>query len=109
MSLMKIYYSKQFVFLLNVFIALKRNVYLLPTPGSLLLSVLRKVLPYVNLSRRCMSYFVVSYLFVRFSGSITWFERANFALPSISRNDVASVRRRLLFLLVIGIGCIILL
>ena len=58
-----------------------------------------------------MSYFVVSYLFVRFSGSITVVceERANFFLPSISRNDVVSVRRRFLFLLVIGIGCIILL
>ena len=55
-------------------------------------------------------YSIVRYLYVRFSGLITsvWEERANFLL-SFTFNYVIFVRWGFLFLLVLGIGCVMLL
>ena len=63
----------------------------------------------VSVSCRIL-YFIVSYLYVSCSGSITSIgeERANFLL-SFTCNYVVSVRRGFLFLLVPGMGCVILL
>ena len=55
----------------------------------------------------CISYPVVSYLYVSFSGLFTSVreERANFLL-SFTCNYVVSVGMGFLFLLVLGIGCL---
>ena len=56
-------------------------------------------------------YSIVSYLYVSYSESITSVgeERAIFFLLSFTCNYVVSVRRGFLFLLVLGMGCVILL
>ena len=56
-------------------------------------------------------YSIISYLYVRCSGSVTSVgeERELICRLSFTCNNVVSVRRGFLFLLVLGIGCVILL